>query len=47
MRKEFDSEPVYNEKYLKAKIKSNNGEINTIFIKIKHQKKLLNVFVSQ
>ena len=24
LKKEFDSEPVYNEKYLKAKIKSNN-----------------------
>ena len=29
--KEFDSEPVYNEKYLKAKIKSYNGKINTNF----------------
>ena len=29
IRKEFDSEPVYNEKYLKAKIKSYNGKINT------------------
>ena len=47
MKKEFDSEPVYNKKYLKAKIKSYNGEINTIFITIKHQKKLLNLFFSQ
>ena len=31
LKKEFDSEPVYNEKYLKAKIKSYNGEINTNF----------------
>ena len=31
IRKEFDSEPVYNEKYLKAKIKSYNGKINTNF----------------
>ena len=30
-RKEFDSEPVYNEKYLKTKIKSYNGKINTNF----------------
>ena len=30
-KKEFDSEPVYNEKYLKAKIKSYNGKINTNF----------------
>ena len=28
LKKEFDSEPVYNEKYLKAKIKSYNGNIN-------------------
>ena len=31
IKKEFDSEPVYNEKYLKAKIKSYNGKINTDF----------------
>ena len=31
LKKEFDSEPVYNEKYLKAKTKSCNGKINTIF----------------
>ena len=31
IRKEFDSEPVYNEKYLKAKIKSYNGKINANF----------------
>ena len=29
LKKEFDSEPVYNEKYLKAKIKSYNGKIKT------------------
>ena len=29
LRKEFDSEPVYNEKYLKAK--KNNEKINTNF----------------
>ena len=28
LKNEFDSEPVYNEKYLKAKIKSYNGNIN-------------------
>ena len=28
---EFDSDPVYNEKYLKAKMKSYNGKINTNF----------------
>ena len=31
LKKEFDNEPVYNEKYLKAKIKSCNGKINTNF----------------
>ena len=31
IKKEFDGKPVYNEKYLKAKIKSYNGKINTDF----------------
>ena len=31
IKKDFDSEPVHNEKYLKAKIKSYNGETNTNF----------------
>ena len=31
LKKEFDSKPVYNEKYLKAKTKSYNGKINTTF----------------
>ena len=31
IKKEFDSKPVYNEKCLKAKRKSYNGEINTNF----------------
>ena len=31
LKKDFDSEPVYNKKYLKAKIKSYNGKINTAF----------------
>ena len=31
LKKEFDSKPVYNEKYLKAKTKSYNGKINTNF----------------
>ena len=31
IKKEFDSKPVYNEKYLKAKIKWYNGNINTNF----------------
>ena len=31
IRKEFDSEPVYNEQYLKTKIKSYKVKINTNF----------------
>ena len=31
IKREFDSKPVYNEKYLKTKIKSYNGKINTNF----------------
>ena len=29
IKKEFGSEPVFNEKYLKTKVKSYNGKINT------------------
>ena len=36
--KEFYSEPAYNEKYLKAKIKSYNGKIHTNFYKNKMAK---------
>ena len=36
IKTEFDSKPVYNEKYLQAKIKSYNGKINTNF----HHKKI-------
>ena len=31
LKKEFDSEPVYNEKYQKTKIKSYNGKLSTNF----------------
>ena len=31
LKREFYSEPVYNDKYLKAEIKSYNGKINTNF----------------
>ena len=34
-QKRFDSESVYNEKYIKAKIKSYNGKMNTNFHNIK------------
>ena len=36
IEKEFDSKPVYNEKYLNPKTKSYNGKINTTF----HNKKI-------
>ena len=39
------SEPAYNEKYLKTKLKSYKGKINTNFKTIKYQNKVLNVFV--
>ena len=47
IKKEFDSEPVYNEKYLKAKIKSYNGKTTQVFAIIKYQKKVLSLFVYQ
>ena len=47
IKKKFDSEPVYNEKYLRTKIKSYKGKINTNFTVIKYQKKALNVFFFQ
>ena len=31
LKKEFDSEPVYNEKYIKTEIKSYNGKNTTYF----------------
>ena len=31
MKKGFDSEPVYNEKYIKTKINSYEGKTNTSF----------------
>ena len=37
LKKEFDCQPVYNKKYLKAKIKFYNGKINTNF----HDDKIL------
>ena len=48
IKKEFDSEPVYNEKNLKAKIKNPVMEKSKqIFTIIKYQKKVLNLFVYQ
>ena len=47
IKKEFDSEPLYDEKYLKAKIKSYNEKINKNFDNDKMQKKIPNLFVYQ
>ena len=47
LKKEFDNEPVYYEKYLKAKIKSYNGKSTQIATTIKYQKKILNIFAYQ
>ena len=47
MKKEFDREPVYNQKNLKAKIKFYNGKINTNFRSHKIPKKVLNLFAYQ
>ena len=45
IKKKFDSEPVYSEKYLKAKIKCYNRKISINLHKIKYQKKVLSLFV--
>ena len=47
IKKGFDSDPVYNEKCLKAKIKSYEWEINTILTVTKHLNNVVNVFVYQ
>ena len=39
IKKEFDSKPVYNEKYVETKIKSHNGKIDTNFHNNKIPKK--------
>ena len=44
IRKRFDRESVHNEKYLKTKIKSYEGKINTHFNGEKLPKKVLNTF---
>ena len=46
-KKEFDSEPVCNEKYLRAKINLIMEKSTQIFTIIKYQKKVLNLFVYQ
>ena len=47
IKKEFDNEPVYNEKYIKAQIKSCNGKTTQIFTILEYRKKVLNIFVYQ
>ena len=47
IKKRCYSEPVYNEKYLKTKIKSMKEKPIHIFIMIKCQKKVFIVFVYQ
>ena len=46
-KKYFESKLVYNEKYLKTKIKPYKGKINTNFHNNKISKKVLNVFTCQ
>ena len=46
IKEEFDSEPVYNEKYVNARIKSHKWKVNTNFQNYKYQKKVLNSFAS-
>ena len=47
IKKEFDSEPVYNEKYLKTKKYLIIEKRTQIFTIIKYQKNVLNLFVHQ
>ena len=46
-KQQLDSEPVYNDKYLKAKIKYYNEKINPHFDSNEIPKKVLNLFVYQ
>ena len=45
LKKEFDSEPVCNERYLKVKIKPYNGKIKYKIIIIKYKKEVFHLFV--
>ena len=47
INKEFGSDLVYNQKYLKAKIKSFNRKISTNFHNNEYQKNILIVFTYQ
>ena len=45
IKKEFDSDPVYEEKYLKTKIKSYKGKINANFHNNKIPKRRFSIFL--
>ena len=47
IQKGFDSEPDYNERYLRIKIKSMKQKSSQIFKEIKYQRKIINVFAYQ
>ena len=47
IKKEFDSEPVFYDKYLKAKLKSFQGKSTQIFMIMKYQREVLNLFAYQ
>ena len=47
IKKGFDGKPVYNEKYVKNKIKFYEGKSTHIFMTIMPQKKVLNTFVNR
>ena len=47
MKIEFDSEPAYIEKYLKLKQSLAKEKSRQVFIIMKYQKQVLNVFVYQ
>ena len=43
----FHSQPIYDEKYIKVKVKTFDGVINSLFSTIKLQKKEIVIFVLQ
>ena len=47
LKKEFDSEPIYNGKYLKAKKTPIMEESTQLSATIKYQKKIPNIFAYQ
>ena len=47
LKNDYYNKPIYNEKYLKAKIKSKIEKSTQISTAIKYQKKVLNIFAYQ